>query len=493
MSTIKKLAGQTVIYGIGSVLPRVLNLLILLPYLTRVFDDDQGEYGIHGIMYSFAGLIIVFFTFRMETALFRFGSKDNSLNKTFSSAFTVVFGISILAMLVILWQADNIASILSKVEDKVYVQYFAFICCFDILAAIPFARLRLENKALKFSTVKVLSVLINIGVMLFLLELLPNLNLSGLTYNPEQKLGYVFIANIVGSAATLFMLSKEIAQNSWSVEKALFGKMFQYAWPLVIVGVAGIISQLSDRWLINTFFGGTQEENEISTGLYAAAAKFAVIMQLFVQAFNYAAEPFFFKQAQEKNAQQTYADVARAFTFVGSAAFLFILFYLDVLQYILDENFRVGLEVIPVLLMAYLFLGLNYNFSIWYKIKDKTKIGAIIAVIGAIISVAVNICLIPKIGIMAAAWAAFATFGSTAALSYLIGKLYYPIPYRIDKIVGIILIAVSFYFLSEYISAYFLMGQNPKLAMNSALMLIFGSVVWWWEKNFYKRILSSNN
>ncbi len=491
MSLIKKLAGQTIVYGMGSILPRVLNLIVLVPYLTRVFNDDVGEYGIHGIMYAFAGFIIALFSFRMETALFRFGSKEGALESTFSSAFTTVFSISIVALLLILWQAEGVASVLTKVEDAAYVRYFAFICCFDIISAVPFARLRLENKAFKFSSIKILSVLINIGVMLFFLELLPNIDMgSMLQYDEGKQLNYVFLANLVGSAATVLMLSQEIFKNTWKIDMVLFKKMYQYAWPLVIVGVAGIISQLSDRWLINMFFSDSIKENEVATGLYTAAVKFAVIMQLFTQAFNYAAEPFFFKQADSKDARQTYADVARAFTLVACFAFLFILYYLDILQHLLGENFQGGLNVVPILLLAYLFLGLYYNFSVWYKIKDKTKIGAVIAVIGAVISVCVNIYLIPKIGMIASAWAAFFTFGSMAIIGYAVGRKYYPIPYKLDRIFGMIGAAVLFYFASEGLCTYLEPSMPIKMVLNTALLLMYVGIVWLWEKNFYERILS---
>jgi O-antigen/teichoic acid export membrane protein len=214
-------------------------------------------------------------------------------------------------------------------------------------------------------------------------------------------------------------------------------------------------------------------------------------MQLFTQAFNYASEPFFFKQAHTKDAQQTYADVARAFTLVGSFAFLFILFYLDILQLILGENFRGGLRVIPILLLAYLFLGLYYNFSVWYKIMDKTKVGAVIAVIGAMISISINIYLIPKMGIIASAWAALAAFTSYAIMGYVAGRIYYPIPYRLDKILGMIGLAVGFYYLGEWLNNYFSLLLISRLIINTLLLFIYCVIIWIWEKNFYKRILES--
>jgi len=492
MSLIKKLAGQTIVYGLGSILPRVLQLIIFLPYLTRVFEDDRGEYGIHSIMYSFAGFLVIFLTFRMETALFRYGNKSGELENTFSTALTTICISTLVALGVILWQAESIANVLTKAEDMRYVQYFAFICSLDVIAAIPFARLRLEDKAIKFSTIKIINVMVNISVMLFFLELLPKLDLGNLLiYEEDQMLAYVFQANLVASSVTVLLLSPVILKNTWRIDFTLLQQMYKYAWPLVIVGVAGVISTMSDRWLINRLSIGTDEQNEIATGLYAAAVKFAVIMQLFIQAFNYAAEPFFFKRANDKGAQQIYADVARVFTFVGSFAFLTILCYLDILQVIfVGEGFRGGLRILPILLLAYLFLGLYYNFSVWYKIKDKTVVGAGIAIAGALISLACNIYLIPKMGIIASAWAAFFTFGSMATMGYFIGRKYYPVPYRMDKIVGLVVLAVVFYFAKRYALEWLSLGEVSTFLFNTITLLSFTLIVWFWERDFYKKIMT---
>ena len=490
MSLIKKLAGQTIIYGLGSILPRVLQLIIFLPYLTNKFNDTPGEYGLHGVMYAFAGFLLVLLTFRMETSFFRFGSEKGALENIYSTTLTTLFIVVPIIMALLYVSAEPIAGYLSNVGDARYVRIILLICALDILVALPFARLRLEERPIKFSILKIIAVLVNLGFIFLFLEWLPNTNFAWLQYSPDRQLEFVFLANLLASGCTFLFLLPEILKNKWSIDKSALRRIIKYAWPLIVVGVAGIISQLSDRWLVNILSSGSEEEREIQAGLYNAAVKFAVIMQLFIQAFNYAAEPFFFRQAADKNATQTYADVARAFTFVGCFAFLFVIYYEPELQNIfLGSNFRSGLNVLPILLLAYLFLGLYYNFSVWYKIKDKTIVGAWIAIIGAIISLTINIIFIPKMGNFAAAWAAFFTFGTMATLGYLVGKKYFPVPYRMDKIVGLLFMAIAFYFANKYALEYLALGRWSTMLFSTVLLLLFAAIAGFWERRFFQRIL----
>lgn len=495
MSLIKKLAGETLVYGLGSILPKVLNFVILTPYLTNKFNDAQGLYGIHGIMYGFIGLMMVIMTLRLETTFFRFGSKEGGLEKSYSTGLSTLLIVSILCALTLFFCASPVASFLTKASDAVYVKIIAFILALDIITALPFARLRLEAKPIRFSVVKIMNVVITILALLFFLELLPLLAANGNDwasnlYSTDQRLTYVFIANLIGSLGILIMLLPELKKYSWKFDSVLFKQMFAYAWPLIIVGIAGVINVSSDRWLLNTFLPGGTEENEIQTGIFNACVKIAVFMSLFTTAFNYAAEPFFFKQAGQKKSPQLYADIARAFTFMASLIFLIILFYLDIFQYLIGSNFREGLYVVPVLLMAYLFLGLHYNFSVWYKVNDQTKYGAMIATIGSVISLSVNIILIPKIGPMAAAWAAFFTFFTMACLNVLFGKKHYPIPYKLGRIAIIILIALGFYLLSKELSILLDLQPISRMLINTGLLGLYLGIIYFMEKDFYKRILA---
>lgn len=497
MSLIKKLAGETLVYGAGSILPKVLNFVILTPYLTYKFNDDEGLYGIHGILYSFIGLLMVLLTLRLETTFFRFGAKEKNLDKAYSTGLTVLLIMAGLCMLCLFFWSTPIASVWTKAADAHYVKIIAFILGLDIISALPFARLRLESKPMRFSFVKIMNVVITIIVLLFFLELLPLLSANGQTwasniYDKDHRLTYVFMANLFGSVAVLLLLLPELKKYTWNFDAALFKKMFAYAWPLIIVGIAGVINVSSDRWLLNNLLLGGVENNEIETGIYNACAKIAIFMSLFTTAFNYAAEPFFFKQAGKEKSPQLYADIARAFTLIASFIFLVIVFYLDIFQYLIGSNFRQGLYVVPLLLMAYLFLGLHYNFSVWYKINDKTKIGALIALVGSVISLSINIVYIPKIGPMAAAWAAFFTFLVMAVLNVFIGKRYFPIPYKLGKITFIIAAAYGFYLISKECEIMMDLDMTGRIIVNSILLMIYTGIMYFLEKDFYKRILAKS-
>ncbi len=498
MSLVKKLASQTIIYGLGSILPKLLNFVILTPYLTNKFNrvEDQGLYAVHGIMYAFVGLLMALMTLRLETTLFRFGSKEGFLEKSYSTALWILLFVSILAALTIYGFSTPLAEILTKPGDEVYVKFIAFIVGLDILAALPFARLRLEGRPTKFSFIKIANVVITIIVLLFFLEALPMLAESGSSwaqgiYAEDHRLAYVFLANLVGSIVVVLLLVPEIFKITKQFDTDLLKKMIRYAWPLIIVGIAGIINMYSDRWLLNRLLPGNLEENEIQTGIYNACAKIAILMSLFTTAFNYAAEPFFFKQSGTSKSPQLYADIARAFTFVSCTIFLGILFYIDIFQFLIGSNFRQGLYIVPVLLLAYLFLGLHYNFSVWYKVNDKTKIGALIAIIGSIVSIGVNVIMIPKIGLMASAWASLFTFFAMAILNVMIGHKYYPVPYELGRMAVLILTAVGLYYFSEYLHFFLQSELAMKFGINTALLLIYVVLVYTFEKKFFRRILST--
>lgn len=497
MSLVKKLANQTVVYGLGSILPKLLNFIILTPYLTNKFNsvEDQGLYAVHGIMYAFVGLLMALLTLRLETTLFRFGSKEGFLEKSYSTALWILFAVSIISCLLIYGFSTSLAEVLTKPGDEIYVKFIAFIVAIDILAALPFARLRLEGKPFKFSIIKIANVVITIGVLLFFLELLPNLAESGKSwaqniYDQDHRLAYVFLANLVGSVCVALLLIPEFFKLTKQFDTTLLKNMVRYAWPLIIVGIAGIINMYSDRWLLNTLLTGSLAENEVQTGIYNACAKIAILMSLFTTAFNYAAEPFFFKQSGSSKSPQLYADIARAFTFVSCIIFLGILFYIDLFQFLIGSNFRQGLYIVPILLLSYLFLGLHYNFSVWYKINDKTKIGALIAIIGSVVSISVNIIMIPKIGLMASAWASLFTFFCMALLNVMIGRKYYPVPYPLGRMFLLILSAVGLYYLSEFLHANLQSQLSLKLAINTALLLIYVGFVYFFEKRFFKRIMA---
>ncbi len=489
MSKIKQLASETAIYGLGSVLPKLLNFILATPYLTRVLEN--GEYGIHGIIYAYTALIMAVITLRLETAFFRFASREGGINKSFSTTTSVVLLSTLLFVSLVFFNASNIASWITTAEDARYVQWFAFIIGFDAMAAIPFAKLRLENRPVRFAVIKIINVLVTIVIILFFLELCsrssisdPDGFLAGL-YQAERSLDYVFLANLAASIIVVILLIPEFRKFRFSLDKVLIKNMLRYSWPLVLVGVAAAINQVFDRVFIAELMPGTPEENQVSSGVYNGASKVAIIMSLFATAFNYAAEPFFFKNFKSKDEASTYGKVAHAFLLTGSIVFLTISLFIDQAQFLIGKDYREGIYIVPVLLLAYLFLGLYYNFSIWYKLKDKTLIGAVIAFIGAAITIGLNIVLIPKVGMIGASYAVLTCFVSMCSLALFFGKKYYPIKYPLVQMIGYLLLAIILYIIGINLKTVI---PNPwtLFGINLVILISYLLAVYAGNKNLLK-------
>ncbi len=471
MSLLKKFAGETVIYGLGSILPRVLNFAMTF-ILTWILG--QGEFGQHGNMYALTAFMLVFFTYGMETALFRFGSKEGQLEKVFSTAAISLF-VTTIIFITVLWPfTDRIAAFLEQPEDGRFIQWFILITAFDALSSLPFAKLRLENRPIRFALIKILSVIFNIAMVLFFLVVCPFLIENGMVwfgeiYDDNKKLDYIFLANLAASGGVLLILFRKFFNVKWQFDSQLWLQMITYALPLIVVGFAGVINRQLDRIFLTKLLPVNALEQ---TGVYNASVKIAVLMSLFITAFNYAAEPFFFKNADRKDAKPIYAQIAQAFSVVGSIVFLGIMLYIDLIQYSLGKDFRSGLHIVPIMLLAYFWLGIFYNFSIWYKLTDRTRIGAYISVGGALVTIIVNFIFIPKIGIIAPAYAALTCYIFMATTSYFIGKKYYPIDYPIGKMLTYIFVAVGVFYLSEFIRPY--LGGNIFKILFVNTLLFFG-------------------
>lgn len=494
MSFIKRLAGDTAWYGLSSIISRVIMFFILAPYLTEVLKNN--EYGIHGIMYAFAALLLTLYTLRLETAFFRYGSEKENLEPSFWTASICIFILGILFTLAIIAWRVEIATVLTKAEDARYVLYFAFILFLDALAAIPFARLRLRHRPRRFAIIKVINIAVTVLVMLFLLEGLSRLPSNGLPffnliYNDSNKLDYIFIANICGSAITLLFLLPIYFKSKIRWDRPLFRKLMRYSAPLIIVGIAGTVNQLTDRFFVKEWLPGhlTEKEKMGQAGIYTAAARIAVIINLFTQAYNYAAEPFFFNNKAEGGSRTVYARSAEAFMLVGTCGFLFLSLNMHTIKYLIDKSYWGGLHVTPILMIAYLLLGLYYNISIWYKLTDKTRYGAYFALVGAVITICLNYLLIPIIGMTGAALTSLSVYFVMNILAIGIGRKHYPIPYRYQRILLYPLIAVVFYY------TYYFMMDNPyewsinNLIISNGVGIVFLILIYFLEKKFINRIL----
>ncbi len=481
---LKKLAGQTIIYGFSTILGRLLHYVLFTIYLTRFLSTK--EFGIFSEMYFYVAILITLMAYRMDTALFRFGRKKEKRSIVFSTASASLLLSSGLLTIFFYLNASTIANLLSYPNHSNYIKILSGVIFFDVLSSIAFAKLRIESRPLKFAILKILNILINIIVIFIALEGMPYLIKNGYEwikpfYWEDQLLDYVFISNIIASFITFLFLLPDFIKSKFVFDKKLWKKMMVYALPLVLVSIAAIINQSIAVTIQKYWLPGNLDENLSSGGVYSAAAKIAVLMNLFTFAFNYAAEPFFFSHAEKSDSKKIYAQVAQAFSMVACVLFLVILLYLDIIQLVIGKDFRGGIKIVPILLVSYLFLGLYYNFSIWYKLTDKTKYGAAIAWGGSLITFFVNFLFLEKYGYIASAWAAFGCYGFMMSLAYYYGQKYYPIAYPIKKISLYILVAIGVYYLSTTINH---ISNIPiKMGVNTLFLLGYIAFIYFLDRD----------
>lgn len=490
---VKKLAGQTAIYGGTTVLSRLLNYL-LVPLHTYLFSN-AADYGVVGELYAWTSLFIVILTYGMETAFFRFSQDEGVKDRVYSTVVGSLLVTSTLFIVLCSIFAQPIADWLRYPAHPEYVRWFSVIIGVDALTSIFFAHLRFLNKALRFAAVKLTNILVNVLLNLFFLLLCPWLLTKNpdsafvnAIYNPEIGVGYIFIANLVASVVTLLMLFPGILRQKFVFDWQLWKKMFRYAFPLLIFGLAGIVNETMDRVLIKRL--SLAAEPQASVGIYSACYKISILMTIVIQAFKYAAEPFFFRKAKDKDAKETYAEVMTLFVLVCSVIFTGIMLYMDIVQYFVGETYRVGLPIVPILLMANLFLGIFYNLSIWYKLTGQTKFGAYIAIFGAVITLVLNWLLIPRFDYMGAAWTTFACYLSMMVVSYLLGQKYYHVDYDLKRILFYLLFAVAVYGLSIGVNRWLgIESVGARLAVNTVILVGYLGVLGWMNKEIVRGIL----
>jgi len=508
MSKLKKLVGQTVIYGASSIIGRFLNYM-LTPLFTydKIFTVDQ--FGIITEMYAYVAFLVVMLTYGMETTYFRFSSlKDEDSAKVYKNALTalsVTTGAFILSAIVF---AQDIANWLKYPEHSEYVIWFAIIVGLDALGSIPLARLRRENKAKKFALVNLVNIGVFITANLFFLVYCrinypDNSNwLIDLVYNPEIGVGYVFISNLLASLVKFSLLIPEL-KIKFGVDKDLLLRMLKYTYPLFFVGIAGIINETLDRTMLKEMLYNQNIRDgydsakalimaQTELGIYGANYKITMIIAMAIQAYRYAAEPFFFKEEKNKNSKKTYALIMNYFVIVVSFMFLAIALNLQIFRYFTQSKaYWVGLSVVPILLFANLSLGIYYNQSIWYKLSNRTIFGAFISIMGAIITIVINYLYIPEYGYMASAWATLICYLSMLIVSYFLGQKYYPIPYNLRKIALYIFSALALFFLRyrQDLTGDF---SWAVFAYHSFLILLFIALVVFLEQNSIKRALPNS-
>ena len=449
MNPLKKLASQTAIYGLSSVIGRLLNYL-LVPLYTRYFLPE--EYAVVIEMYAYVAFLVIVLTYGLETAFFRFSKKENDGKVVYSTALISLIISSFIFMLLMFVGSSSIANYLDYGIEPRFIQWFAIIVGLDAISSISFAKLREEEKAVRFVTIKLFSIFINIG-----------LNLYFIMYK-GFGIEYIFISNLISSIFTILCLVPEMAKVKFTFDKILWKKMMIYALPLLIAGLAGTTNETVDRILLKHLLPNP-ETAPYELGLYGAFYKLSIIMILFIQTFRFAAEPFFFAQHKQKEDRKIYADVMKYFTIVTIVIFLAVTIFYDFVIDFLGPAYHDerGFLTVSILLLANLFLGIFFNLSIWYKLTEKTIFGAYLAIFGAIITLALNFILIPKIGFVGSAWATLICYFSMIVVSYFIGQKHFPIPYQVGRISAYLFSMLGIYFLVY--NHYFNLGINSLLLL----------------------------
>ncbi len=480
---IKKLAGQTAIYGLCSMVPRFLNYL-LVPLHTRVLETAQ--YGVNTELYTYMTFLVILLTYGLETGFFNF-SQTTDKNKVYGTTFLSIAVTSMLFITLVTTFSHPISRWMDYTDHREYIVWFGWILGLDALTAIPFARFRLDNRPLRFAFYKLSNVIINVLFNFFFLWFCPkfaDVAWIKAIYHPEVGVGYIFISNLIASVATIILLLPDIFRHKIYFDFGLWKRIIAYSLPLMAAGLAGNINEAIDRIMLRHRLPESAHPME-QMGIYGANIKIAILMTLFIQMFRYAAEPFFFNNAKEKDSREIIAEVMKYFIIFCLLIFLGVTFYLDIIRNFIDPDYWEGLSIVPVMLLAYMCLGIYYNLTIWFKLSNQTKYGLMIASVGAAISIAGNWLLIPVWGYHASAWMHLVCYVVMIAITWWLGTRHYPIPYPWATIARYIMIALGL-----YVVAYYTQMENTVLNLlkNTVLFAIFALYINHQEK-LLKKIL----
>ena len=466
MSLLKRFLKDTIIYGLATVLPRLMGII-----LVRLHTDVLPTEGYADVtaFYVGAAFLNVILTYGMETAFFRFFSINTNKHRVYSTSL-IALTLSTLGFGLLLYILQE--SILQVLElPKHYFWYLAGVVLLDTLVVAPFAYLRARGKALQFTGLKMVNLITFVLLNFFFLWAIPKFGWHFSWYQTTDLRSYIFIANLCASLATLLFIIPQFFSIKWIFDWAIFKALWNYGWPIMIAGLAFVVNEQLDKLFVNAYQG------KIVGGAYAGCYKLAVFMTIFIQAFRLGAEPFFFNHAQSKNAPQTYATILKYFVIVGCLGLLIIIFGIDILKGILIKNtsYHIALNIVPIVVLANLCLGIYHNLSIWYKLTNKTIYGMYFSLIGAGITILFNLIMLPKIGFIAAAWATLIAYGSMMLISFLVGRRKYPIPYDLNRILCYLLLSTTL----SLVSFNFYRGDHH---INAILLLLFLALVILLEK-----------
>lgn len=474
MAGLKSLAKDTAIYGLSSIVGRFLNYL-LVPLYTAVIPASTGGYGVVSNVYAYTALILVFLTFGMETGFFRFANKSGEHpEKVYANTLIFVGGLSLIFVILCMLFLYPISALLEYPDHPDYIAMMVLVVALDSFQCIPFAYLRYKKRPIKFASIKLFNIVGNILLNLFFLLLCPWLDvhahqLVSWFYRPEYLVGYIFVSNLIMSLVQMFFFIPELRGFSYRVDKVLMKQMISYSFPILVFGVVGILNQTIDK-MIYPFLFDDRQEGLVQLGIYSATSKVAMIMAMFTQAFRYAYEPFVFGKNKEGDNRKMYSAAMKYFFIFSLLAFLAVMFYMDILRYMVARDYWEGLSVVAIVMGAEIFKGIYFNLSFWYKLTDETQWGAYFSIIGCAVILVLNIWLVPTYGYVASAWASVAGYGVITLLSYIIGQKKYPVSYPLkDMAVYLILAAVLFVLSQEVIIS----NVGLRLVFRTLLLLIF--------------------
>ena len=474
MANMKSLAKDTAIYGLSSIVGRFLNYL-LVPLYTTQLSAASGGYGVITNMYAYTALILVLLTFGMETTFFRFANKEGEdPQKVYSTILTAVGFTSLVFIALIFTFITPWSDVMGYAEHPSYIWVMAITVAIDAFQCIPFAYLRYKKRPIKFAVLKMLFIVINILLNLVFFLVLPKLyadypDVIGNIYDPSVGVGYAFYINLACTGMITFCFYKELTGFKYAFDAALMKRMLQYSWPILVLGIAGILNQTADKILFPYIYKAGNAHEQL--GIYSAASKIAMIMAMITQAFRYAYEPFVFGKAKDKDNRDTYAKAMKFFIIFTLLAFLVVMGYIDILKFLIGKDYWNGIGVIPIVMAAEIMMGIYFNLSFWYKLIDKTIWGAWFSGIGCAVLIAINVIFVPQYGYLACAWAGFAGYGTAMTLSYFVGQKYYPIKYDLSGIGKYAALALICFVIMKLCRDY--IGGLWLILPNTLLILLF--------------------
>jgi O-antigen/teichoic acid export membrane protein len=464
MANLKALAKDTAIYGLSSIVGRFLNYL-LVPLYTHVISAASGGYGVVTNLYAYTALLLVVLTFGMETTFFRFMNDEKEEHDTvFSVAFGVIALLTSVFLGLVFGFSSSVSSALGYADNPEYVQLMASVVALDALQALPFCHLRYRHKAMRFASLKLLFIAMNIGLnLLFFLVL------------GYRDVLWVFALNLVCTGVITFFFIPDVLRIRWKFDWGLLRRMLSYSWPILVLGIMGILNQAADKMIFTLVYPDASVA-KVELGIYGSCVKVAMIMAMITQAFRYAYEPIVFAKSKDSDKAEYYALGMKYFVIFTLLAFLAVMGYLPLLRYMVGSDYWAGLRVIPIVMAAEIMMGIYFNLSFWYKLIDKTYYGALFSMAGCIVLLAVNLWGIPRYSYMACAWGGFAGYGTAMLQSYIVGQRLYPIPYPLRSLAGYTAIAGAFYGTMTLVPSEWPMWQY--LAISTLLILAFAAIIY---------------